>query len=105
MFLGGFSEEVTGASLNKVGVVLSLHEGKKTKNRVEMLGRDNDLQFMLRQIMFVDLVNNRSKGWKPIKLFFLTVSVTFLQKGKIILKIQFKKKHRILQKYHFCAER
>lgn len=64
-----------------------------------MLGRDNDLQFMLRQMMFVDLVNNRSKGWKPIKLFFLTVSVTFLQKGKIILKIQFKKKHRILQKY------
>lgn len=82
-----FSEEVTGASVNKVGVVFAW---EKTKNRVEILGRDNDLQFMLHQMMFVNLVNNRSKGWKPLKYVFFTVSVTFLQKGKI-LKIQFNK--------------
>lgn len=60
-------------------LVSSLHEKKR---RIE-------LKFWV--MMFVNLVNNRSKGWKPLKYVFFTVSVTFLQKGKIILKIQLKK--------------
>lgn len=56
-------------------LVSSLREKKNGRIELKFWVGTMICSLELRQMMFVNLVNNRSKGWKPLKYVFFLLSV------------------------------